>query len=209
MDMGIIKNLKFYYRKRLVKNVLNAIEKKEIFSINILQAITLITKAWDDVKASTVSNCFRKAGFIKNSSELSTHDLQLLEEEEIEDWDLVSKKLGYEKISLDDFLSVDDQVIVAEKLSDSEILEMVTRTESGNSSSDDDDEDAEDQHAARNSTTVSSTRAAELLLELRQYVQQQENIPDFVFKTLNFLEDQCENKTPQLQTKLTDFFVKK
>jgi len=45
MDMGIIKNLKFYYRKRIVKKFLEAIQKNKKYVLDILQAITLLTKA--------------------------------------------------------------------------------------------------------------------------------------------------------------------
>ena len=33
------------------------------FSINILQALTMLRDAWDQVLPETISNCLRKAGF--------------------------------------------------------------------------------------------------------------------------------------------------
>jgi len=64
MDQGIIQNLKVYYRKRLLRRRILAIDSKSDFSLNLLNSIHLLKQAWDDVKPTTLANCFRKAGFV-------------------------------------------------------------------------------------------------------------------------------------------------
>ena len=48
MDAGIIKNMKVLYKKELA----------------LLDALYALKAAWQDVKPSTIQNCFRKTGFV-------------------------------------------------------------------------------------------------------------------------------------------------
>ena len=50
-DQGIMQNLKFYYRKQLLRKYLIAIEAKEDFCINILYALHMLRTAWNLVKS--------------------------------------------------------------------------------------------------------------------------------------------------------------
>lgn len=81
-----------------------------------------------------------------------------------------------------------------------DILELVTQEEPSN-------EDESSSEFALDEPKVSSARATTLLSELRQFVQQQDNMSEDVFKTLNYLEDYCESKILQIQAKITDFLI--
>lgn len=131
MDMEIIKNTKFYYRKRLLEKIIKAMSENCSFNIDLLQAIILLTKAWDDVKSSKISNCFRKAGFQKKTAEVDESPLEI--DGELEKiicepsvWIDLSKKLGCEGVSSS---SIDEYVMIADRLSDADILEMVSQKE--------------------------------------------------------------------------------
>lgn len=63
MDQGIIQNVKVHYRKRLLRRRIAAIDSDSEFKFNLLDAVFILDKAWEDVTATTISNCFRKAGF--------------------------------------------------------------------------------------------------------------------------------------------------
>ena len=65
MDMGIIANLKLNYRNYLAKQKNVCLKNSAEFKINILDAMTTFLKSWDDVKVTTIQNCFRKAHFVK------------------------------------------------------------------------------------------------------------------------------------------------
>ncbi|KAJ1520378.1 hypothetical protein ONE63_003513 [Megalurothrips usitatus] len=67
MDQGIIKNIKHYYRTRLVHRLINFIgrpnvQKKDCY-INLFQAMHFLQWSWSQVTQETISNCFRRAGF--------------------------------------------------------------------------------------------------------------------------------------------------
>lgn len=68
LDQGIIKNFKTWYRFTILKNILSKMEivassEELVKSINLLDVVYFIHKAWTKVTADTIRNCFRKAGF--------------------------------------------------------------------------------------------------------------------------------------------------
>ena len=66
LDQGVVQIVKVHYRNahlmQLVARLDAGLPRKD-FSINILQALTMLRDAWDQVLPETISNCFRKAGF--------------------------------------------------------------------------------------------------------------------------------------------------
>jgi hypothetical protein len=65
-DLAIIRSMKHYYREKIVKAMVNCVEKEIEFPImNVLDAINTMAEIWTVcVKPSTISNCFRKGGFV-------------------------------------------------------------------------------------------------------------------------------------------------
>jgi hypothetical protein len=64
MDAGIIKNLKHYYRKKLVVDYMNSIDQAKDFIVNLKTAIIILHEAWEDVKEETIKKCFQKVDII-------------------------------------------------------------------------------------------------------------------------------------------------
>ena len=70
---GIIKCLKGYYRNKVIRKLIAAVElnhQKEVNAANLitfLDCIFMLKSAWTEVKA-TISNCFSRCGFQKNLS---------------------------------------------------------------------------------------------------------------------------------------------
>jgi hypothetical protein len=65
-NQGIIKTLKSYYRKDMVRRLIRAINDGltvNNFKITLLEALQIIKKAWDPVTSTCIANCFHKAGF--------------------------------------------------------------------------------------------------------------------------------------------------
>lgn len=58
MDQGIIQSLKVQYRKRVLIKYINAIDKGQTPVISILDALHLLSQAWNNVRQSTIANCF-------------------------------------------------------------------------------------------------------------------------------------------------------
>uniref|UniRef100_A0A914X581 HTH CENPB-type domain-containing protein n=1 Tax=Plectus sambesii TaxID=2011161 RepID=A0A914X581_9BILA len=70
LDKGIIRAFKVYYRQKIVRQQLLALEKglslqQFAKTVNVLEALKLVEQSWRLVTPTTIQNCFRKAGFSK------------------------------------------------------------------------------------------------------------------------------------------------
>ena len=75
MDQGIIRSLKAWYRTKVIRKYIAAVDaKKPLPKLTILDAMTMLVTAWDGVSETTVVNCFEKAGICKESQESSIND---------------------------------------------------------------------------------------------------------------------------------------
>lgn len=72
MDMGIIKNMKEYYRRNLIREKIAKLDDRQDFRPNLLQALYFLKAAWDVVKPETLRNCFKKAKFVRSEAEQVT-----------------------------------------------------------------------------------------------------------------------------------------
>ena len=61
MDAGIIKNLKFHYRFILANRPLETADNDTPFSLDILDAVIALKRAWMKVTAQTIANCYMDA----------------------------------------------------------------------------------------------------------------------------------------------------
>ncbi|KAH8028533.1 hypothetical protein HPB51_017659 [Rhipicephalus microplus] len=63
LGQGIIRAVKKLYKKNLLREFLLAIECGKLFPIDLIDAIHLLEYSWRQVEATTVQNCFKRAGF--------------------------------------------------------------------------------------------------------------------------------------------------
>lgn len=131
MDQGIIKNLKHYYRKRIVMKVLAHLEDATPASVSLLDAIKDLNKAWNiDVKEQTIANCFKKAGFAKDLLQ-DTDDwdeddtLPLSELKQL--WASYSNVININGVAFEDYANVDDGVHTMGFATDEDILDSVVQ----------------------------------------------------------------------------------
>lgn len=68
MDGGIIQNFKVYYRRCLGSHFVQCIDEGKQPSVDLRQAIGMISDAWGDVKTPTTANCWRHVGIIEGPS---------------------------------------------------------------------------------------------------------------------------------------------
>lgn len=85
----------------------NNLQKK----IDLLEALKLVKLAWDNVTAETISNCFKKAGFIPGI-EINTAD----------EIDALYEALGEE---IDQLIDIDENMDCFEEFTDEDIIEEV------------------------------------------------------------------------------------
>ncbi|XP_070382478.1 tigger transposable element-derived protein 6-like [Dermacentor albipictus] len=65
LDEGIIKSVKAEFHKHFVQRFIINFCLKQPTAVNIRLAAEMLTGAWWNLKASTISNCWRKAGLVK------------------------------------------------------------------------------------------------------------------------------------------------
>ncbi|GFX05288.1 tigger transposable element-derived protein 6 [Trichonephila clavipes] len=64
LDQGIIHNFKTFYRREVVKSVLDNLEiQQNVITISILTALIMIDNAWRAVTPLTIHSCFKMSGF--------------------------------------------------------------------------------------------------------------------------------------------------
>ena len=135
MEQGIIQNLKVKYRKFLLESRLHSIDFQTTFNISVLDSIFMINRAWSSVTSETISNCFRKAGFVPvNQPQIPDF------EEEIEPVfsEAHLRTLVSSSVSLTDYMNVDRDLCVCGERTDKEILALATSATEPDISSDSD-----------------------------------------------------------------------
>jgi hypothetical protein len=204
MDCGIIKNLKHIYKRKLAIKLLKAHDENVDFTFNLLDSLSLLREAWNEVTTDTVKNCFRSAGF----SEMP--DPQDEEEENVNvmaDFGNVFERLRVAfsipgEVDVSTFLALDDDLEVAGNLTDDDILNQLN----DNTSVADD----VDKYDELEPTGVSSKDGLLAARTLQQYLRQHPYASDahctMSQQLLSFLEN--EALSHMKQTKITNFFVK-
>ena len=75
MDMGIIANVKHWYRSIFsFKHLIPALDNKKPLDFDVYKALTIIVAAWERVSSRTIARCFRKAGFGQSDDEDDDED---------------------------------------------------------------------------------------------------------------------------------------
>ena len=145
MDQGVIRSIKAFYREATVRKYIDAVEKgKPPPKFTILDAMTILTGAWNRVTTETVQNCFKKAGIGSEARESAVDDgddpFKFLTEE------LVSFKeccpeLVPTSVGPDDIIGTDQDLFTSDikSLTDENILAEF-KTDGGVEQEDSDDE---------------------------------------------------------------------
>lgn len=62
MDQGIIRNIKHFYRFKIVMRMLRFMEEGiDHVPVDLFEAMELLKSSWEEVKEETIKNCFTKA----------------------------------------------------------------------------------------------------------------------------------------------------
>ncbi|GFY01538.1 tigger transposable element-derived protein 6 [Trichonephila clavipes] len=119
LDQGIMHKLKTFYRREVVKSVLDNIENQQnVTTISFLTALIMIDKAWGAVTPLTIHSCFKKSGFPSpNLVDVTIHSLNLMLNHPF-------GKLPEQDLTFDDYVLVDTDIAVWGALSDAEIAAL-------------------------------------------------------------------------------------
>ena len=133
MDQGVIRSLKVFYRHSIIKRYITSIDGgRSPTNVNMLEAMTLLTVAWECVSPITLVNCFRRAGMSSESQALSQSDdddpfkLLAAQLEEFQD-----KCESPSDFTVDGYEDAYEDVVTSEAhlLTESEIIARVTQTQ--------------------------------------------------------------------------------
>jgi hypothetical protein len=147
-------------------------------NISILEAIQMFSAAWKTLIAATIVNCFHKAGIVpQNECESESG----IDADMVNNWQHLCQKLDVE-VALDDFIGVDNDVIVVQELKEDEILSEMLMQRNGASGDitpegEEDDDDGDDEHG------ISVTEAANMARRLRRFVMTRKGVPDRVLES--------------------------
>ncbi|KAH9375001.1 hypothetical protein HPB48_006927 [Haemaphysalis longicornis] len=208
LNLGIIQNLKVEYRRRLVQRILIDIRIGKNDPINVRQAAEMLTGSWWSVTPATIRNCWHKSGPFPLCSE-SVQDEQYEEAVESGMRTEFCHQLDVDSsTSFEDYVLCDSELVTCAKLSDLEIVSSISPEED---ECDDEYPTAEITVAAEaDSNPVTLTEAVGYILKLRDFVFQQQALPEEVHKSIDSLGSfvaSCALRAP-VQMKITDFFSK-
>ncbi|GBP22504.1 Tigger transposable element-derived protein 6 [Eumeta japonica] len=140
MDQSVIKSLKGHYRRKLLMEL---VESEGKTSVNMLHAVNFLSKAWEEVKPTTIQHSFRHAGLCTNS----TSDVVETEPEFDSDDDLPLTEwiqqfnTAGNTVHVQTYIEVDDSLLTTASLTDQEILDSVRNTEDQEQGDEEDETD--------------------------------------------------------------------
>lgn len=204
MDQGVIRSFKVHYRRLMILKIIENMEEKKIhLQMTVLDAIRFMKRAWSNVSQTTIRNSFKKSGLIPRHS--STEDYHDDDDIPLSEWikTLNSTKIStFEKYSIDDYETADDDVHTSEIPTDEDIIADVTHCQAGDSEA---ESEGEDELSAL--PVVSVNDARDCFKKLTEF-SEINNVSDEFLEYLNKLQncfDEYRFKTIK-QTKINDYF---
>ncbi|UYV84636.1 hypothetical protein LAZ67_X002928 [Cordylochernes scorpioides] len=169
MDKGVIKNLKHFYRRFLVENILTGDSEALKIKLDVLQASRLCKKAWDQVTSETIKHCFKKAGFVKKEEDEENADDIIAETmPSVDGWEDV---ISNPTISYDDFLNVDDDVAVCGEITDADIIAEVLNHNIEKQDGDEASGDKDESSVAGEMNVPSAAEATNYIMQLDAFLK--------------------------------------
>lgn len=219
VDQGIIRSLKVHYRKYQLMNIIENNQLSKESSINILDAISMISKAWNRVLQQTIINCFKHAGFLEQTLETADpeDDIPLAElarrmANDFDTEDYVPLSVIKENFKLTDelwtdFIDSDTHLETNSTLGDEQIAEEVLTIEE---TQDEGEEDrSEDGEEFRPPSVIEALQAVKTL---NSFVLYNHSSDEKLLDATSFIEKKIEsiyfNSRCKKQAKITDFLLK-
>ncbi|UYV82008.1 TIGD4 [Cordylochernes scorpioides] len=208
-DQGIIRNFKMIYQTRLMRKYLTAYDAGTALTINLKQAVDIISVAWNDVLPATISNCWHHSGIIKSdvSSPLDTPQpaTQMWEQQSLFDRMKEVLKIPLE-MDFDSYADADNDVVTNAMLSDVEIVESILQAKEEEETDQVDEEVDPIVHIPHPKEVLESIQTLRLFLQcqdesksLHRHLSDLDNIEKSVQHLL--LTSKC-------QKKITNYFSK-
>lgn len=174
-DMGIIRNLKCHYRRRVISRIVSEIDSSETQMtanslakvITIADAIHMLHQAWLDIKQQTIVNCFKKAGFVPadDNSDCDSDGTDAYDLDDIYD---IQPPDALTTEEFEEFVAVDATAPCHGMPTDEEICASVSTTNEEQPVDESADTDSDNDEVAQ---PPSSAQAMAALKTLRQWME--------------------------------------
>ena len=206
-DMGIIRNVKGFYRSKLHIRIITELDthpeknlKDVIKTISLLDTVHLLNDAWECVKPETIQNCWRKGGFkvddtLAGAETDALHDVPLPPNMDADTFEAL--------VSVDDDLATVGELTNEELFAEAAVARASKRQKPDNNNEGDDEEEEEEEHIS-NGEVVTSLR------KLRTFTQKQGMSATWVKEFFSNMEREMlrEITMKQKQTTIQDHFTK-
>ena len=228
MDQGVIRTMKAYYRTHLVRRIIKEIDEGSSSTgpkgVSVLDAMVMVTIAWQQVKDTTVQACFRKAGISTDAQHAveseADNPFAHIQEDPVaevrsslppttqlqEELSLLRAKdssLVPEDLTAEKWVTCDDDVATSGMATDEEIIRTFLKKDNVLSESDDCEDDTEDE--TPHPVTVTEVREALGLLHRYALFATNENIGLQATKLTSLVESSITDSL--VQKKVTDYFL--
>lgn len=208
MDQGVINSLKAHYRKLQITETIKNIELKKECGITLLDAILMVSAAWEAVTAKTIIGCFSHAGFTTPSNEynLAEENTSFDEEDYIPLAQLVSTTTGKTVTSDEvlDFVNIDKDLETCNSLKESDIVKHLFSGANGET------EDNADEEEEENIDVPSCAEALDAVTTLKRFFIFTGTSENRLSESIAILDNKiqhlyCQTKCNK-QSQITDFF---
>ena len=197
---------------RLILHVDSGLPLDE-FSVTLLDAVRNLKHAWDNVKPTTVRNCFRKAGF--NRSDLDEEEActempcDMGADIEAADTEPFLSRLYKElDVSLEEFCDVDNDVATCAVPSTDDILSSLSSTRGDTDETINDKNDSDGDDCGEQPPSISKLEALSALSTIELYLLQT-GANEEIRRGLQKFSGQLEHlllTTSTIQSRITNFF---
>ncbi|KAJ3662505.1 hypothetical protein Zmor_006850 [Zophobas morio] len=146
MDQDVINSLKTHYRRMQILETIRHLELEKESAVTLLDAILMISDAWENVSPKTIANCFRHAGFSIKNEETIQVESDFDEEDDIPLARLINNVTTI-TVSNEDFLelvNVDHNLETCGDISEEDIVKNLSE-DLREDLEENDDEDVDDQ----------------------------------------------------------------
>ncbi|XP_063617177.1 major centromere autoantigen B-like [Cydia splendana] len=200
MDQGVIRCLKSHYRRVQVLKLIQNLDSNDQKSFTVLDAILMISEAWEKVSPKTIANCFRHAGF-KHLLTISSGDVT-------DDTDMDNISLAQLAQNLrpalstteaEEFIDVDNSIAICAPATEEDIVQEVQEEN-------DEQEETEEQFTVP--TLNDGLNAVNVLRKIVLFNEQfhmQGNYDNTLIKIQRELQSAYVLQKCFKQTKITDF----
>ncbi|XP_051820496.1 tigger transposable element-derived protein 4 [Antechinus flavipes] len=173
MNQGVIKTLKVKYRFCLVKKFFDSVESSKEFTFSLLDAVDMLHLCWRTVTPETIVESYEKAGFKSQQGQSGKTNVVTENGLDLSTYALASGVEFPEGLSLEEYASLDEDLVTCQTASDSE----VARSKEGKTNETDcytSDEEEEDGPPETELPLPSKKEAVAALETLKKFLRSQE-----------------------------------